>query len=85
MNKREYMHLWHEPVFHRYKHMQFFCVINIILISGTSLQIEIAFLSVLGENLNFKIDGETSFGSRMEIQLPSGSEKTFKVEFLISF
>ena len=48
-------------------------------------QIKIKEFSASGENLTFKIDGETSFGSRMEIQLPSGSEKTFKVGLIIQY
>ena len=32
-----------------------------------------------GEKLIFKVDGETSYGSRLEIQLPAGAENTFKV------
>ena len=52
-----------------------------VLFQG-SLQIKNGFFSsALGESLTFKIDGETSFGSRMDIVLPSGSEKTFKVNF----
>ena len=33
----------------------------------------------VGEELSFKVDGETSYGSRLEVKLPAATLKIFKV------
>ncbi|XP_023336732.1 leukotriene A-4 hydrolase isoform X2 [Eurytemora carolleeae] len=53
--------------------------VSCVLLDCRTISVSSVIYEPTGENLTFKIDGETSFGSRMEIQLPSGSEKTFKL------
>eukprot|EP00088_Acartia_fossae_P057827 TRINITY_DN674_c0_g1_i2.p1 TRINITY_DN674_c0_g1~~TRINITY_DN674_c0_g1_i2.p1 ORF type:complete len:613 (+),score=141.73 TRINITY_DN674_c0_g1_i2:42-1880(+) len=50
-----------------------------VLLDSKSLDISSIKLESTGEELKYKIDGDTGYGSRLEIQLPSGCDKHFKL------
>jgi len=55
-----------------------------LLLDCKKLNISSAKLDSTGEDLTFKIDGDIGYGSRLEVQLPTGCPKSFKVVFQYS-
>jgi len=58
--------------------------VTTLLLDCRALDISSAALESTGECLTFQVDKETSYGSRLEVQLPSGCPKSFKVLFKYS-
>merc|ERR550519_1787677 len=53
--------------------------VETVLLDCKTLNISSIKLESTGEELSFKVDGETSYGSRLEIKLPAGCPKVFKL------
>jgi len=53
--------------------------VETVLLDCKTLDIMCIKLESTGEELSFKVDGETSYGSRLEVKLPAATPKIFKL------